>query len=359
MKVLVLNSGSSSIKYQLFDMPSQKLLFKGMIEQIGEKASKIKNHEQGIILILKKIQNIQAVGHRVVQGGERFQKPCLINKQVIKRIGSYCKIAPLHNPANLSGILACLKFMKGIPQVAVFDTAFHQTIPDFAYLYGLPYKFYNNLGIRKYGFHGTSHEYVTKEAAKILNKPLNKVSLITCHLGNGCSITAVENGKSVDTSMGFTPLEGLLMGTRCGDLDPAIVTYLQRRMNFSPERIDQLLNKESGLLGISGISNDMRRIRKAAKNGNSRARLAIKIFIYRIRKYIGAYLTILGKIDALVFTAGIGENQSQIRKNICFQLFDNLKKKPKVLVITTNEELMIAKQTFSLLSQMKTRLTER
>lgn len=348
MKILVLNSGSSSIKYQLFEMPREKLLDKGLIEGIGEKGSKIRSHEQGIGIILKRHKDVQAVGHRVVQGGEKFKLPSLINQQVIKNIIRYTDIAPLHNPANLAGIIACLRLLKKVPQVAVFDTAFHQTIPDYAYLYGLPYNYYKTLGIRKYGFHGTSHEYVTKEAAKRLNKPLNKISLITCHLGNGCSITAVKNGKSIDTSMGFTPLEGVLMGTRCGDLDPAIVTYLQRKIKLSPEKIEEILNKDSGLKGISGISNDMRTLFKAVRKGNKRASLALKIFVYRIRKYIGAYLAILGKIDALVFTAGIGENQSQIRKSICQGIFDNFKSKPKILVIPTNEELMIAQQTYSL-----------
>ncbi len=348
MKILVINSGSSSIKYQLFDMPAQKLLARGLIEKIGAKGSKIKNHAQGIRLILKKYKYVQAVGHRVVHGGERFKKPAIINSRVIKDIISCCYIAPLHNPANLAGIKACLRLLKGVPQAAVFDTAFHQTIPDYAYLYGLPYAYYKKLGIRKYGFHGTSHEYVTKEVARRLGKPVNKISLITCHLGNGCSITAVKNGRSIDTSMGFTPLEGVLMGTRSGDLDPAIVTYLQRKMKFSPQRVEDILNKESGLKGISGVSNDMRVILQASKRGNKRAGLALKIFSYRIKKYIGAYLAILGKIDAVVFTAGIGENQKPVRQAIIKGLFVNLKIKPRVVVIPTNEELMIARQAFSL-----------
>lgn len=348
MKILVINSGSSSIKYQLFDMPSQILLAKGLIERIGAQGSKIKNHEQGIKLILKRYKDVQAVGHRVVHGGEKFKKPSIINNRVIKDIVSCVEIAPLHNPANLSGIKACLRLLKGVPQVAVFDTAFHQTIPDYAYLYGLPFEYYKTLGIRKYGFHGTSHEYVTKEAAKRLKKPLNKISLISCHLGNGCSITAVKNGRSIDTSMGFTPLEGVVMGTRSGDIDPAIVTYLQRKIKLNPERIEDILNKESGLKGVSGVSNDMRVISQASQKGNKRASLALKIFIYRIKKYIGAYLSILGRADAVIFTAGIGENRKKLRRAIVERIFDNLRIKPRILVIPTNEELMIAKQAFSL-----------
>ncbi len=352
MKVLVLNSGSSSIKYQLFAMPEQRLLSKGLIEGIGEKGSKIKSHEQGIGLILGKIKGVQAVGHRVVHGAEEFKKPSLINKEVIKGIVKCCELAPLHNPANLAGINACLRLLKGMPQVAVFDTAFHQSIPDFAYLYGLPYNYYKTLGIRKYGFHGTSHEYVTKEAARKLNKPPSKISLITCHLGNGCSITAVKNGKSVDTSMGFTPLEGVLMGTRSGDLDPAIVTYLERKIKLKPEQVDEILNKKSGLLGISGLSNDMRKVCQAAAKGHRRCQLALRIFIYRIKKYIGSYLVILGRVDAIVFTAGIGENQPLLRREITKGLLDNLRIRPKVLVIPTNEELMIAQETYSLVKNL-------
>lgn len=352
MKILVLNSGSSSIKYQLFEMPSQKLLEKGLIEGIGEVGSKIKSHAQGISLILKKVKDVDAVGHRVVHGEEKFQKPTIVNWKIIKKIEGCCAdLAPLHNPANLAGIEACLRLLKNIPQVAVFDTSFHQTIPDYAYVYGLPYKYYKNFGIRKYGFHGTSHEYVTIESSKKLNKPLNKINLITCHLGNGCSITAVKNGKSIDTSMGFTPLEGVVMGTRCGDIDPAIVLYLQKRLRLSTQRIDDILNKESGLKGVSGVSNDMRLIFKAIKKGKNQAQLALKVFVYRIKKYIGSYLAILGSVDAVIFTAGIGENQSRIRKMICQNLFDNLKIKPKILVIPTNEELMIARETYSLIKK--------
>jgi len=349
MKILTINSGSSSIKYQLFDMPKAKIIKKGIIDKIGEQGSRIKNHHEGIKIILKDVDGVAAVGHRVVHGADKFIKPTLINKRVIAKIKQCSRLAPLHNPANLTGILACKKLLKNIPQIAVFDTAFHHSLPDFAYTYGLPYEFCKKLGIRKYGFHGTSHEYVAGEAAKRLRRPLKKLRIITCHLGNGCSIAAVKFGKSVDTSMGLTPLEGLLMGTRSGDLDPAVVIYLESRLKLSLEKIDDILNKRSGLLGVSGVSNDMRKLQIAAKKGNRRARLAIEMFIYRIRKYIGAYIATLGGLDAVVFTAGIGENQSQIRKKICAGLFSNFKIKPKILTIPTKEELMIARQTYHLI----------
>jgi acetate kinase len=257
----------------------------------------------------------------------------------------------LHNPANLSGILACQQLLPGVKQVVVFDTAFHQSIPERAFIYGLPYDYYQKLRVRKYGFHGTSHEYVALEASHILKKPLNKLKLITCHLGNGCSITAVDQGKSIDTSMGFTPLEGLVMGTRCGDVDPALITHIMHKKNLDPKQMDRILNKESGLKGISGISNDMRLLEEKASAGNKRAKLAVDIFVYRVRKYIGAYLLVLGRLDALIFTAGIGENQPSVRKSICHGLFDCLGKKPKIMVISTNEELMIARQTYKLIKR--------
>jgi len=248
----------------------------------------------------------------------------------------------------LAGILACKKIIPGVKQVAVFDTAFHQTIPEHAFVYGLPYELYTRLSIRKYGFHGTSHEYVAHEAARILNKPANRLKIITCHLGNGCSITAVDRGRSVDTSMGFTPLEGLVMGTRCGDMDPALVLHIMRKKKLDYRQVDELLNKSSGLKGISGISNDMRVLEKAARAGNRRAALAMEIFVYRIRKYIGAYSAAMSGCDVLVFTAGIGENQKGIRLNITKGLFSYFKKTPRVLVIPTNEELMIARQAYCL-----------
>jgi acetate kinase len=350
MKILVINSGSSSIKYKLFDMPGERLILKGELEHIGEKGSKFTNHYFGLKTILKRVDSVQAVGHRVVHGAVKFKKPVIVNQKVINGIKECCVIAPLHNPANLSGILACQKLLPGVKQVAVFDTAFHQSIPVYAYIYGLPYKYYQKLGVRKYGFHGTSHEYVAAEASRILNRPLNKLKLISCHLGNGCSITAIDKGESIDTSMGFTPLEGLVMGTRCGDLDPALVTHIMRKEKINTYDMDHILNKESGLKGVSGISNDMRSLVLKANAGNKRARLAINIFVYRIRKYIGAYLSVLGGLDALIFTAGIGENQPGIRSSICRELFGYLGKKPKVMVIPTNEELMIARQAYKLIA---------
>jgi len=350
MKILVINSGSSSIKYRLYDMPAEKIIIRGIIERIGERGSKIKNHRDGLKSILSRIEAVDAVGHRVVHGGEFFKRPSLIDRDVLKAIESCCKLAPLHNPPNLEGIRACMQLMPGVKQVAVFDTAFHQSIAEYAFMYAIPFNYYKRLRLRRYGFHGMSHEYVRDEAAKRLKKPLNKVNLITCHLGNGCSITAVKAGRSIDTSMGFTPLEGLVMGTRCGDIDPAVVTFLMRKKNLSCRQVEDVLNKQSGLKGISGISNDMRKIEDAARKGNRRACLAIEIFVYRIRKYIGAYMAVIGRVDAVVFTAGIGENQSYIRNKICRGLFDNLKSKPKVLVIPTDEELMIARQAYRLLS---------
>lgn len=329
-------------------MPGEHETAKGMIEHIGERDSKVKDHHTGLSLILKKINSVSAVGHRVVHGAQMFQKPVLINDEVIKDIRRCCVIAPLHNPANLSGILACKKLLPGVPQAAVFDTAFHHTLPAHAYIYGLPFEYYKSFGIRKYGFHGTSHEYVAREAAGILKRPLGKLKIITCHLGNGCSITAVNKGKSVDTSMGFTPLEGLVMGTRCGDIDPALVTYIMRRKKLNAEQVDDILNKSSGLKGISGISNDMRLIEKKAAAGNKRCRLAMEIFDYRIKKYIGAYTAVMGGCDCLVFTAGIGEHQTSMRRRVCRGLFSNLKKSPRILVIPTNEELMIARQAYKL-----------
>ncbi len=350
MRILVINSGSSSIKYKLFDMPKEKLLEKGLIEHIGEKGSKIQDHYSGLKMILAKVHSIQAVGHRVVHGGEKFERPVVIDKLVIRKIKDCSAIAPLHNPANLAGISACKKLLSGVRQAAVFDTAFHQTLPDFAYIYGLPFEYYKRYGIRKYGFHGTSHEYVAQEAAAILKKPLSRLKIITCHLGNGCSITAVDKGNSVDTSMGFTPLEGLVMGTRSGDIDPALVTYIMHKRKLSINRMDDILNKESGLKGISGISNDMRVLESKKMRGNKRVKLATDIFVYRIKKYIGAYISVMNGCDAIVFTAGIGENQAGIRKKICKGIFSHLKKSPKVLVIPTNEELMIARQSYRLIN---------
>ncbi len=367
-KILVINSGSSSIKYRLYDVSTNgrsnssryKLLSKGLIEKIGQKDSGVKDHRHGMKLLLdglvsgpdaklKDYKEIFAIGHRVVHGGVEFKKPTIITEEVISKIRECFELAPLHNPANLSGIEACKESLPQVTQVAVFDTAFHQSLPDYAYIYGLPYEYYKKYNLRKFGFHGTSHQYVAHEAARILKRPLSKLKIVTCHLGNGASITAVKFGKSVDTSMGFTPLEGLMMGTRCGDIDPASVIFLAAKEKISLEEIDHVLNYNSGLKGVSGISNDMREIKKAAQKGNDRARLALDIFAYRIKKYIGAYIAAMDGADGIVFTAGIGENEADIRKKIIKGLFNYLdEKKVKVMVIPTNEELMIAKQTYQL-----------
>jgi acetate kinase len=367
-KILVINSGSSSIKYRLFDVRANGksngahycLLLKGLIEKIGHADSPVKNHRDGIQALLNglvankaaklsSLNDIFAVGHRVVHGGVTFKKPTIITDEVAAKIKECFELAPLHNPANFAGIEACKELLPNVQQVAVFDTAFHQSLPEHAYVYGLPYEYLEKYNLRKFGFHGTSHEYVAHEAAKILKKPLSRLKLVTCHLGNGCSIAAVKHGKSVDTSMGFTPLEGLVMGTRCGDIDPASVIFLADKEKISLEEIDKVLNSKSGLKGISGISNDMREIKKAAKEGNHRAQLALDIFCYRIRKYIGSYIAAMGGVDAIIFTAGIGENETDVRKCVTKDLFGFLNKnKVKVLVVPTNEELMIARQAFGL-----------
>ncbi|MCM8831403.1 MAG: acetate kinase, partial [Candidatus Omnitrophica bacterium] len=283
MRILVVNCGSSSIKYKLYVFPKQELLAKGLIEKIGEKDSEIKTHKEGIEYLfskllegktIKDLSEIDAIGHRVVHGAETFQKPHIIDDKVIKEIKNCCKLAPLHNPANLEGIISCKRILPKIPQVAVFDTAFHQTIPQEAYLYAIPFYYYKKYKIRRYGFHGTSHQFVAHQAAKILKKPLQKLNLITCHLGNGCSITAIKNGLSVDTSMGFTPLEGLIMGTRCGDIDPAAIFYIMEKEKLTISQIYDILNKKSGLLGVSGLSNDVR-ILKREQNTNIYAKLAL------------------------------------------------------------------------------------
>ena len=367
-KILVINSGSSSIKYRLIDVKANgtksgahyALLLKGLIEKIGHADSPVKNHRDGIQTLLNglvsdkaakltSLSDIFAVGHRVVHGGVTFKKPTIVTDEVAAKIKECFELAPLHNPANFAGIEACKELLPHAQQVAVFDTAFHQSLPEYAYVYGLPYEYLEKYGLRKFGFHGTSHEYVAHEAAKILKKPLSRLKLVTCHLGNGCSITAIKHGKSVDTSMGFTPLEGLVMGTRCGDIDPASVIFLASKEKTTLEQIDKVLNSKSGLKGISGISNDVREIKKAAREGNHRAQLALDIFCYRIRKYIGSYIAAMGGVDAIVFTAGIGENEIDVRKWVMKDLFGFLNKnKVKVLVVPTNEELMIARQTFGL-----------
>jgi len=377
-KVLVINSGSSSVKFQLFEMGKKNLLLcKGQVEKIGKRYSfllykkkdfeikrslYIKNHKAAIALIIailkdktlgiiRDISDIYGIGHRVVHGGEEFRRPCIINDRIITRLSKYNELAPLHNPPNITGIKVCKELFSEIPQVAVFDTAFYHTIPEYAYLYAIPYKFYKRYLIRRYGFHGTSHNFVVNEASQILNKPSSRLRLISCHLGNGCSITAVKFGRAIDTSMGFTPLEGLIMGTRSGDIDPAVIFHLAKKLKYSSKAISELLNKKSGLLGISGISNDMRDL-MARYNTNRRAKLAVEMFIYRIRKYIGAYAVALGKVDAIIFTAGIGENQPLIIKKVSKGLANILNNKDiRFLVIPTNEELMIARDTYKILKE--------
>ena len=363
--ILVLNCGSSSVKYSLFRLiwiDNEKdfaLITKGQVERIGQEGFHIKNHKQAIKKVLEALalkrysyRNIDVIGHRVVHGGEYFRKPTLINRDVIIKIRSCSKLAPLHNPANLAGIEACRELLSGVCQVAVFDTAFHQTIPPRAYLYAIPYKYYKKYNLRKFGFHGMSHQYVAREAAKILGRSLNKLKLITCHLGNGCSMCAVKHGTSLDTSMGFTPLAGLVMGTRSGDIDPAAVLYVMQREKIGPLEMEGILNKQSGLKGVSGKSNDVRVLIKAAKKGNKRAEIALSIFSYRLRKYIGSYIAIMGGVDAVIFTAGIGEN-IEIRKMISYGgLFSFLKKlNVKLLVIHTNEELMIAHEVYKIIKK--------
>lgn len=392
MKILVINCGSSSLKYQLINMENETVMAKGLVERIGIEGSilthrpdgldkviiqqPMKDHKDAIKLVLdalidskhgviKDMNEISAVGHRVVHGGEKYSSSVLIDEDVMKTLEECTHLAPLHNPPNIIGINACRALMPGTPMAAVFDTAFHQTMPKHAYMYALPYELYEKHGIRRYGFHGTSHRYVSSEAAKMLGKNINECRIITCHLGNGASVAAVLNGRSVDTSMGFTPLEGLVMGTRCGDMDPAIVTFLENEGKMSVDEINNVMNKKSGVLGISGVSSDFRDIEKAAEEGNERAKLALEVFNYRVKKYIGAYAAAMGGVDAIVFTAGLGENAAPAREDICKGLeflgveIDSDKNnvrghkaviskdnsRVKVLLIPTDEELMIARDT--------------
>ena len=315
--------------------------------------------------VVADINEIDAIGHRVVHGAEKFSDSVLITPAVMAALEEFVELAPLHNPPNISGINACSDIMPSVPQVGVFDTAFHQTMQQYAFLYGIPYEAYKNYGVRRYGFHGTSHKFVSQRAAELVGDHMTNLRIITCHLGNGASISAVKNGKSIDTSMGFTPLQGLVMGTRCGDIDPAIPAYLMKKMNLSPDEIDSYLNKKSGVLGISGLSSDFRDLEEAAEKGNERAQLAINVFAYTVRKYIGSYAAAMGGVDAIVFTAGLGENSASMRDQICNGLeflgtrIDPVKNavrgkeqvisvdgsKVKILVIPTNEELMIARDT--------------
>ena len=392
MKILVINCGSSSLKYQLIDMETEELMAKGLVERIGIEGSRIKHetigkekktietpmqdHKRALELVMESLTNeeygaiksldeIDAVGHRVVHGGEDFAKSVVIDEKVLKGIEDNVEIAPLHNPPNIMGIKACQRLLPNVKQVAVFDTAFHQTMPAESYIYALPYEYYEKYKIRRFGFHGTSHKYITNRAAEMLEKDVNEVNLITCHLGNGSSICAVKNGKSIDTSMGFTPLEGLAMGTRCGDLDPAILPFIMEKENLSTDEINTLINKKSGVLGISGVSSDFRDIEAARDEGNKRAKLALDIFEKRVRGYIGSYMTEIDHVDAIVFTAGVGENSIEMRESIVNGLKSlGIKIDPernnvrgedklisaddssiKIFVIPTNEELMIARDT--------------
>jgi len=366
MIILVINAGSSSIKYQLFDMHEASLLRSGCIERIGERRSKVRNHKAAVKILIEEltdpengcvesIERIGAIGHRVVHGGEEFGESILLNGEIVGRIEKYNELAPLHNPPSISVIVAFDEAVPDIKQVAVFDTAFYQKMEPAAYLYALPMELYDKYKIRRYGFHGTSHRYVARKAAEKLNRPLKELKLITCHLGNGCSITATEKGRPVDTSMGFTPLEGLVMGTRAGDIDPAIVFFLMEKERLNHRQISELLNKKSGLLGLSGISNDMRDIKPELDKGNERAKKAVDIFIYRIKKYIGAYIAAMDGADAVVLTAGIGENQPFIRDRLEAEL-NNLRTKLgfEVLVVPTNEELLIAQDTYEIASPCPT-----
>jgi len=397
MKILVLNCGSSSIKYKLFNMDTKEVMAQGGIEKIGLKGSFLKltlpsgdkvmlegeilEHTAGIEYILgvlvsekygciKSLDEINAVGHRVVHGGEKFNKSVLITDQVIEKIVECIDIAPLHNPPNLKGIRAVSELMPNAPQIAVFDTAFHQTMPDYAYMYGIPYQLYKKYGIRRYGFHGTSHRYVSKRVCDFLGISQEGQRIITCHIGNGGSVAAIKDGKSMDTSMGFTPVEGLLMGTRAGDIDAGVVSYIMDKEMIGTSSISTLLNKHSGVLGVSGISSDMRELEAAYEAGNERAILAEEMYFYRIKKYIGAYAAALGGVDIIVFTGGVGENQASCRSGACrglefmgISLNEELNNKVrgeeviiskpdskvKVLIIPTDEEFMIASDTMEIL----------
>lgn len=399
MKILVLNCGSSSIKYKLFQMESKEVIAQGGIEKIGMKGSFLKltlpdgqkvqlegeilEHRAGIEYIfgvllsekygcIQSLDEIDAVGHRVVHGGERFNSSVLITQEVIKMLEECIELAPLHNPPNLKGIYAIQELLPETPQVSVFDTAFHQTMPDYAYMYGLPYSLYEKYGIRRYGFHGTSHRYVSMRACEFLGVPYESQRIITAHIGNGGSVTAIRNGKSVDTSMGMTPVEGLIMGTRSGDVDPGVISYIMEKEHMRPNGISTLLNKFSGVLGISGISSDMREIEAGIEAGNKRAILAMETYNYRIKKYIGSYAAVLGGMDILVFTGGVGENQWGTRSAVCrdmefmgIELDEELNRsvrakevviskptsKVKVVIIPTDEELTIAKDTVEILGK--------
>ena len=401
MKVLVLNCGSSSIKYKLYNMDDESVLAQGGVERIGidnafikvklpngekkEIMADLPTHKEGVALVfqclldpefgaIKSLDEIDAVGHRIVQGGDKFNKSVILTKQVEEGIEELCDLAPVHNAGHLKGIRAVDALMPTTPQVCVFDNAFHSTMPDYAYLYAVPYELYEKYHVRRYGFHGTSHRYVSKRVCEILGLEVNNSKIITCHIGNGASVAAVLNGKVIDTSMGLTPLAGLMMGTRCGDIDPSAVTYLMEKLGKKPQEMADYLNKKSGVVGITGISSDMRDIENAASEGNERAQLALKMYDYRIKKYIGAYAAALGGVDAIVFTAGVGENQTGTREKACEGLeflgikidvaknatirgeeaiISTSESKVKVVVVPTDEEIVIARDTKELVEKVK------
>lgn len=398
MKVLVINCGSSSLKYQVLDMTNESVLAKGLVERIGIEGALIshekigmdkfklvtpmESHKDAIKLVLeavldenhgvvKSMDEIGAVGHRVVHAGEKYANSVLITPEVIKALEECVELAPLHNPPNLLGISACQELMPSTPMVAVFDTAYHQTMPPESYIYAIPYEYYEKYGIRRYGFHGTSHKYVAERTAEILGERIQDLKIITCHLGNGASVSAIKRGVCIDTSMGFTPLEGLVMGTRSGDIDPAIVSFIRQKENLPAGESTNILNKKSGVLGISGVSSDFRDLEAAVAEGNERAALALKVFAHKVRFYIGAYIAEMNGVDAIVFTAGVGENDVNMRDIICTDLnnlgikLDLVKNKVrgketiiskndspvKILLVPTNEELMIARDTFNIVAK--------
>lgn len=400
MKVLVVNCGSSSLKYQVLDMKTEALLCKGLVERIGLEGSVLKHEKEGMddkhvvevsmkdhkdaignvlrlitdaeVGVAKDMSEIQAVGHRVVHAGEKYSSSVVINDEVMKAIEECVDLAPLHNPPNILGIKACQELMPTTPMVAVFDTAFHQTMPEEAYIYAIPYEYYEKYRVRRYGFHGTSHKYVAERASIMMDKPLSELKIITCHLGNGASVSAIKRGKCIDTSMGFTPLEGLVMGTRSGDIDPAITNFIKIKENLPAGEVVNILNKKSGVLGISGVSSDFRDIEAAAEEGNHRAQLALSVFAHKVKAYIGAYIAQMNGVDAIVFTAGVGENDIGMRDVICSDLnhlgikIDLIKNKVrgketiistddskvKIMLIPTNEELMIARDTEALCREL-------
>ena len=405
MKILIVNAGSSSLKYQLVDMDGEKLMAKGLVERIGIEGSKltqkvngqeivfeqpIKDHTEACSLMIKALTDpekgavkhmdeIGAVGHRVLHGGEAFTASVLINEEVKDAIRANIPLGPLHNPANLMGIEACREQMPGKPMVAVFDTSFFQTIPPKAYMYPLPYELYEKHAIRKYGAHGTSHRYIAERAAAFMDEPLEDLKLITCHLGNGCSISAIDHGVAVDTSMGLTPLDGLMMGTRCGAIDPAIVPFIMEKENLTAAEVNDLMNKKSGLLGISGISNDLRSVRQASEEGDERAQLAYDMYSNSAKKYIGQYIAVMGGVDAIVLTAGVGENCDKMRRMIFAGLqplgikIDLEKNRAglrgereistddsevRIVIIPTDEEYMIARDTYQLVKEGTLEITE-